>query len=131
MPIRLWIDDMREPPSDEWTWAKTLEEAMDHVKSPVGIAEISFDHDLGGEKKRNASGWMEYTNSQPVAQYLEDQAQSGELLVMPVWWIHSMNPRGRKELLAILQRAERYIAERQVDAIVAGDTILEIKTNGS
>jgi hypothetical protein len=108
--IRLWIDDLRKPPSDEWTWAKTLEEAMDHIRSPVGVSEISFDHDLGVKDLTMENEWI---NSQPVARYLEDQAQSGELIVMPVWWIHSMNPRGRKELLAILQRAERFIDERR------------------
>lgn len=130
MGIRLWIDDVREPPSDEWTWAKTLAEAMDHIQSPTGVKEISFDHDLG-EKYKADDGWYRFRDSQPVARYLEEKAYSGELLTMPVWHIHSMNPVGRKELYAILQSAERYVKERVIpDAIHEDGTILEIKTDG-
>lgn len=133
MGIRLWIDDMRNPPSDEWVWAKTLEEAMEHIKSPSGVQEVSFDHDLGVKDMTMANTWI---NSQPVAKYLEAQAESGAIDKLPVWWIHSMNPRGRKELLAILQRAERYIAEREApsrstrvhpDAIQDDGKIVEFK----
>lgn len=128
MSIKLWIDDLRQPPSDEWTWAKTLEEAMDHIKSTVGVSEISFDHDLG-VKYQDADGWYRWKDTQPVAKYLEAQAESGELSVMPVWRIHSMNPEGRKQLIAILQRAEKFIADRRMpDAIMDdGKTIVETK----
>lgn len=131
MGVKLFIDDLRSPPDDTWTLARTLEEAMEHIKSTPGVKEISFDHDLG--VRDYSTG--EWVNSQPVARFLEEQAHSGELLVMPIWRIHSMNPRGRVELLAILHRAERFIAEREAptrgpDAILGDGTILEIKTNG-
>jgi hypothetical protein len=125
MPICLWIDDYHAPPSDEWTWAKTLEEAMAHIQSPVGVTQISFDHDLGVKDLTRVGEWV---NSQPVAKYLEAQAESGELLVMPAWQVHSRNPRGKKELIAILQRAERYIDERRrPDVIMDNGVIMEMK----
>lgn len=112
--MKLWIDDFRLPPDDTWTWAKTFEEAMQHVTAvPYSIEEISFDHDLG-MKWRDNDGWFRWRDTQPVAKWFEDEAQSGRLQKMPVWFIHSMNPEGRRALLATLRRAEKYIEDRQL-----------------
>lgn len=114
MKLKLWIDDYRRPPDDSWTWAKTLEEAMAHVTAaPYNIAEISFDHDLG-VKYRDENGWLRWKDTQPVAKWFEAEAEAGRLRKMPVWFIHSMNPEGRKQLLAIMHRAEKYIEDRQL-----------------
>jgi len=51
--IRLWLDDVRLPPDDSWTWAKTIDEAIPILKSGL-VVEASLDNDLGedadGEK---------------------------------------------------------------------------------
>lgn len=49
--LKLWHDDMREPPDDSWTWAKTNFEAIDLLKRS-GVCQIaSLDHDLGFDEQ--------------------------------------------------------------------------------
>lgn len=45
-PIRLWHDDVRPPPDDTWTWAKTNAEAAVALEFE-DVAEASLDHDMG------------------------------------------------------------------------------------
>lgn len=109
MGINLWIDDYRRPPGDDWVWAKTLEEAMDIVRGAVPIDVISFDHDLGAKDLIN----MRWIDTQPVAKWFEAEAEAGRLLKMPVWFIHSANPEGRRQLWAIMERAQKFIEDRK------------------
>src|SRR4051794_18448272 len=44
--IRLWHDDIRRPPDESWTWARTNKEAME-ILGAGEVVEISMDHDLG------------------------------------------------------------------------------------
>jgi hypothetical protein len=44
-PLRVWLDDVHRPPGSDWTWVKTVEEAIDCLKRNV-VAEISLDNDL-------------------------------------------------------------------------------------
>jgi hypothetical protein len=44
--IRLWHDDVRPPPDDSWTWART-NDAAKAVLEAHPVCEISLDHDLG------------------------------------------------------------------------------------
>ena len=95
--MKIWLDDEREPPDKSWTWAKNSYEAFSaFFENPEKIEEISFDHDLGKDD-----------TSIPVATYLEKLAYFG--IYAPIKWvIHSMNPVGRKNLQAILERADEY-----------------------
>lgn len=43
--VRLWLDDVRRPPSEDWTWAKSVEEAI-KISSTGTVAEMSLDNDL-------------------------------------------------------------------------------------
>ena len=42
---KLWVDDVRRPPSPGWTWVKTAAEAIDAV-STGEVGELSLDNDL-------------------------------------------------------------------------------------
>lgn len=44
--VKLWHDDIRRPPDDSWTWARTNREAM-LVLLNKEVVEASLDHDLG------------------------------------------------------------------------------------
>ena len=44
--MKLWLDDERKPPSEDWTRAVTMEEAI-HYAERFAIDEMSLDHDLG------------------------------------------------------------------------------------
>jgi hypothetical protein len=44
-PTRLWLDDVRRPPTDEWSWAKSVEEAIE-ILATRPVVEASLDNDL-------------------------------------------------------------------------------------
>jgi hypothetical protein len=43
---KLWHDDVRSSPGDDWTWARTNLEAI-RVLMDYDVTEASLDHDLG------------------------------------------------------------------------------------
>ena len=96
--MRLWIDDIRPPPDDSWTWAKTSADALEHLHDD-DVVELSLDHDLGGDD-----------TTMPIAKFIEEQAHAGKM-IPPKWAIHSANPVGRDNLQATLHSAD-YYAER-------------------
>lgn len=91
--MKLWIDDVREPPDEEiWLWAKTSEEALT-ILNTQRIDFIAFDFDLGGDD-----------TAYRVAEYIENCARIG--VQPPGWSIHSANPVGRVRLRGALENAE-------------------------
>jgi hypothetical protein len=42
---RIWLDDVRRPPSEEWTWVKSVDEAIEVLESGT-VVEASLDNDL-------------------------------------------------------------------------------------
>jgi hypothetical protein len=91
--MKLWIDDLREPPGEEWLWAKTSAVAVACLL--IGpVSEISFDHDLGGDD-----------TAMPVAKLIEQRSYDG--IRPPKWRVHSANPVGRANLEAALRSADR------------------------
>jgi len=99
MPVKLYIDDVRNPPDDSWVVARTAKDAIEILDSGLVISEISFDHDLG-----EASELTGYD----VACHVENLVCDGEM-AMPVWHVHSMNPIGRSRITAAMQYAENYV----------------------
>ena len=98
--MKLWIDDLREPPDDSWAWVKSSGQARGAMvlcaKMRTPVTEISFDHDLGDDD-----------TAMPVARMLEEGAHEGTLPPIK-WHIHSANPVGRMNLKAALESADRY-----------------------
>lgn len=48
-PKRLWVDDERQPPTDQhWMWAKTSEEAILTLQA-VPVTEMSLDYTLANK----------------------------------------------------------------------------------
>lgn len=52
--IKIWVDDIRTPPSEEWIWVKSVNDAITeiiydelHVEDEGEIYLISLDHDAG------------------------------------------------------------------------------------
>lgn len=100
--MKLWIDDMRQPPRDEemggkaWVWVKTSKDAIE-ILSVCHVTEMSFDHDLGEED-----------NGYKVAAFLEEIAPYRMAYLGPIkWHIHSQNPVGRERIRAAMESAER------------------------
>ena len=59
MQMKLWLDDIREPPDERWVWAKTVEDAQLAMET-LDVREASLDNDLGdGEPEgRRLVLWM-------------------------------------------------------------------------
>ena len=57
--MKLWLDDIREPPGEDWTWVKTVPEAKEILESQE-VSEASLDHDLGDQEPegRTLVLWM-------------------------------------------------------------------------
>lgn len=49
MAWKLFLDDERDPVTDDWIIARSSREAIDLVKAKGMPDEIAFDHDLGGD----------------------------------------------------------------------------------
>jgi hypothetical protein len=96
--MKIWVDDLRTPPDETWTWYKTSQETIESLarclwlcrnKSAIYRDEImSLDHDLGGEDTtRPIVLWMIENNFWPV-----------EVKV------HSANPVGYEWLTGMITR---------------------------
>lgn len=84
--VMVWLDDARKPPSSQWKWAKTVDEAIAHLAYD-NVIEISLDHDLGD--------WQ--PTGRVVAEYIAN------MKMRPTVYIHSMNPVGAKAMRDILE----------------------------
>ena len=97
--MKLWIDDIRTPPSDEWIWAKSVNEAQAAIRfyernmSDDQIL-ISLDHDAGAYY----SSGGDYIK---VLDYLEEWKlpDTGYF-----FHLHTMNPVGRENMRRIINR---------------------------
>ena len=83
--MKLFVDDLRDPPDDEWTVARTYTAATAFLWAAGSeLKEISLDHDLGEEKTGyDFCRLMTDTKSWP-----------------PKVRFHSANPVGRKNMEA-------------------------------
>ncbi|RFU44745.1 cyclic-phosphate processing receiver domain-containing protein [Paraburkholderia sp. DHOC27] len=96
MPYRLFIDDIRDPVSDDWQIARTSAEAIGLLEKLGCPREISFDHDLGGDD-----------TAMVVVRWLIDRdLDSGGRFIPPnfIYSIHSANPVGRENIRGLLDQ---------------------------
>ncbi len=95
--IKIWIDDIRTPPSEDWVWIKSVNDAIAEIIYDELNAEyegeihlISLDHDAGdyyqyGGDYIRLLDWLEETGrNYPIR-------------------IHSMNSVGVANMRAIIQ----------------------------
>lgn len=101
MSIKLWIDDVRTPPDETWTWAKTAYEAIGIIIAHQ-IDEISFDHDLGKPYQD-----IQELTGYDIAKTIEDLVYLKSIPPLK-WSIHSANPVGWKSIEAAMKSAERF-----------------------
>jgi hypothetical protein len=88
--MKLWVDDVREPPDDTWWWAKSSRTAigsMNYMRTP--FEELSLDHDLGDQD-----------TTRPVVLWMCEHEfwPSKEIVV------HSANPTGADWLVGTIDR---------------------------
>lgn len=94
--MKLWLDDIRKPPDEGWTWASDAEMAM-HILSTGHVTEVSLDHDLGDG----------VPTGYDVITWLERQYATGRMTRPIIIHIHTANPVGR----ARMEQARKKIME--------------------
>ncbi len=102
---KLWVDDIRPAPTEEWFVARTITGAIAAI-SMWHFDEISLDHDIEKNEEENFEAVARYI----VAKHWHDKA-IGEgvsitrLNTYPKITIHSGNPVGAKYMHEILADA--------------------------
>jgi hypothetical protein len=106
----LWLDDVRWPPTDEWIWVKTAQEAIDFWNKNK-IIFASLDHDLGPEHypwNKDARSEASIRNSgEGVTNWLEEQILAHdrhELKPLHGIRVHSMNMYGAEQMLIPIEK---------------------------
>lgn len=90
--MKIYLDDLRDPPDASWTIARTFDEFRELVDSDEPIGAISFDNDLG-------EGEMEgYDILKWLAEY-RPELLVGEQDIE----FHSANPKAVENMEAFLQ----------------------------
>ena len=95
--IKIWLDDIRTPPSDDWVWIKSVNDAKKYI-SMVSSYEnteiiLSLDHDSGE--------FYEYGGDYiRILDWLDGTGWSFK----GKFHFHSMNVVGVQNMRAIIQR---------------------------
>lgn len=93
---KLFIDDEREPVSDDWIVARSSRAAAMAV-SVYGMPNyISFDHDLGGED-----------TSMLFLRWLADTCLEDGTKFSFGYTVHSQNPVGRDNIIGFIESFKR------------------------
>lgn len=118
MTWNLWLDDTRDPlytlNSQEWTIARTYQEAVDLVKKLGFPRYVSFDHDLGivdGVEENGAdfAHWL-------VEYDLDHNTMPKDF----TFFVHSANPQGSINISSLLNNYLRFRAEQSGTRCAAG-----------
>ena len=94
--MKIWLDDIRLPPSIEWTHFFTAKDVINALKT-VPVDEISLDHDLGLPESIYGTGYE-------CAVFIEEGAFTGSIPRLK-WHIHSQNVVGVEKMRKALQNA--------------------------
>ncbi len=107
--MKLWLDDIRNPPDDTWTTARTADEAIAILKTGF-VVEASLDHDLGHcPACTECKGWGSPCGCRC---HLSGNFVVNWMATEGVWpehvRIHSMNPVGAENMRSTLLRYGPY-----------------------
>ncbi|MBS4102921.1 cyclic-phosphate processing receiver domain-containing protein [Tsukamurella paurometabola] len=86
--MKLFVDDLRDPPDATWTVARSSAEALEILQSGARVAELSLDHDLGGDD-----------TSRPIVLWLAEHDRWPAVVR-----VHSANPVGVEWLTGMIER---------------------------
>lgn len=89
--MKLFIDDLRNPPSEDYHVVRSTEQALEWIKKNGMPSFISFDHDLGGED-----------TSMVFLRRLHNEIWT-EIQSIPDYVVHSANPVGSKNIVSFME----------------------------
>lgn len=95
---RIYLDDVRDPKSENWTVVRDFNSFVDAVMRLVELGEkldaVSFDHDLG------ENSWSGYDAAKRLCQIDMDTPVLDEDFIYNV---HSANPPGKANIEAYMK----------------------------
>ena len=99
MSLKLWVDDVRRPPSLEWLWVRTVNGAKSAIRTYESnmwddTIIIDLDHDAGNYAAFGGGDYIEILN------WLE---REGIVDTGYFFHIHSMNSVGVQNMKAIIE----------------------------
>lgn len=105
--MKIWHDDVRHPPDDSWTWARTNKEAIHMLLQAevqgVPVTEMSLDHDLGCHDIDGPGAELLKGDSPDGDGVDLVQAMCALRIVPPKITIHSWNPDGADRMAGMLK----------------------------
>lgn len=96
--MKVFLDDIRNPPSDEWIVVRTYEDCIKFLETGQ-VTELSLDHDLGNYNSYCYTGY-------DVAVWIEEKVWKSDFYP-PVISVHSANPVGLQRILASIESIKR------------------------
>ena len=98
---KLYLDDLRSPPTDEWIVVRSYQEFVKYIEKHGCPNVISFDHDLGYNINKSTEGEM---TGYDCAKWLVEQHMDGKITFPENFTFksHSANPVGRSNILQYL-----------------------------
>ena len=96
--MNLWVDDLRPPPSKDWIWAQTFDDARILVRTIVWDT-MSLDHDLADIHYAALDSPVERTGFDLV-RYIRKVVDSYPHRLPNHILVHSMNPVGKAKMEA-------------------------------
>lgn len=89
--MKLWLDDIRPIPDNSYTLAHSVNEAKLLIEHADNVELIDIDHDLGEFAADGGDGIK-------LLDWLEETGKNCSIR------LHTMNPVGRENMRAIIQR---------------------------
>lgn len=88
---KLYLDDVRNPYTEDWTLVRSYEEFTQHIMDNGVPDEVSFDHDLGTDMTGyDAVKWL--------GDYCIEKG-----MPFPKCYVHSANPVGKANILSFIK----------------------------
>ncbi len=93
--MKLWVDDLRNPPDDTWIWITHPDAAIWMLDAHM-VTEMSLDHDLGIDVSGNIGDTL---TTRPIVLWMCEHGGWPDKIS-----VHSQNPVGREWLIGMLNR---------------------------
>ena len=93
--MKLWLDDVRTPPDETWTWVKSAQEALELFRQPNVVDIASLDHHLGGAPSKPYN-YLAASGLQLLWQLRSERLQSKQEL-----FIHTDDSMAGKQMMLV------------------------------
>lgn len=104
---QLWIDDIRKPPEEGYTWIKDINEALRFIRwNKTNIYLIDIDHDAGDYRRGGTEDYIVILKElQRLAHMNSTEGMAWRVLLRDQiqFRLHSANPVGVQNMRNIIQ----------------------------